>query len=798
MATSRMMKLPLIPIRDVVVFPQTMFPFIIGRESSVKALEYALRNERYLFLATQKDPAIDEPQAGDIFTVGTMALIIQNLKLPDGNIKVLVEGLQRGRIVATINDPGFFMVETELLEPEQVSPDRAESIREQLLEVFGEYVKINPSFNADAMSRVIKGPDLNKVADTISGNIPIGIKEKQELLEIDHPEERFAKIIELIRFEIEKLKLDKSIQGRVREQMEKAQKEYYLHEKIRAIQKELGEDQQTSEIDELKEKVAKAGMTEDAEAKVLKEIRRLEAMPSMSAESTVSRNYVDWLLSLPWDKKSREIRDIGKAEKILEADHYGLEKIKERILEYLAVRQMSRKSQGSILCFVGPPGVGKTSLGRSIARATGRQFVRLSLGGVRDEAEIRGHRRTYIGAFPGQIIQMMKKAGTQNPVFVLDEVDKMSVDFRGDPSAALLEVLDPEQNSHFLDHFIDTEYDLSRVMFICTANVLHAIPRPLQDRMEILEISGYTEREKLEIAKRFLVRKQREASGLSERQIVFTDEALLGIIRHYTRESGVRNLEREIGRVCRKVVREILSKGRSHRVAVDPPLLENLLGPIRFRLQKSQEKSEVGVATGMAWTDMGGEILLTEVTRMPGTGKLTLTGKIGEVMQESAHAALSYVRSRAETFHINPEFYKNEDIHVHIPEGAIPKDGPSAGITMATAIVSSLTGIPVRRDVALTGEITLRGQVLPIGGVKEKILAAHRAGIKLVALPTDNRKDIQEIPEEVRDELEVHFVETMDEVLGLALERLPGPLQTLDKKAPAAIDGEVKEGHIAN
>lgn len=798
MATSRMMKLPLIPIRDVVVFPQTMFPFIIGRESSVKALEYALRNERYLFLATQKDPATDEPQAGDIFTVGTMALIIQNLKLPDGNIKVLVEGLQRGRIVTTTHDPGFFMVEAELLEPEQVSPDRAESIREQLLEVFGEYVKTNPSFNADAMSRVIKGPDLNKVADTISGNIPIGIREKQELLEIDHPEERFAKIIELIRFEIEKLKLDKSIQGRVREQMEKAQKEYYLHEKIRAIQKELGEDQQTSEIDELKEKVAKAGMTEDAEAKVLKEIRRLEAMPSMSAESTVSRNYVDWLLSLPWDKKSREIRDIGKAEKILEADHYGLEKIKERILEYLAVRQMSRKSQGSILCFVGPPGVGKTSLGRSIARATGRQFVRLSLGGVRDEAEIRGHRRTYIGAFPGQIIQMMKKAGTQNPVFVLDEVDKMSVDFRGDPSAALLEVLDPEQNSHFLDHFIDTEYDLSRVMFICTANVLHAIPRPLQDRMEILEISGYTEREKLEIAKRFLVRKQREASGLSERQIVFTDEALLGIIRHYTRESGVRNLEREIGRVCRKVVREILSKGRSLRVAVDPPLLEKLLGPIRFRLQKSQEKSEVGVATGMAWTDMGGEILLTEVTRMPGTGKLTLTGKIGEVMQESAHAALSYVRSRAETFHINPEFYKNEDIHVHIPEGAIPKDGPSAGITMATAIVSSLTGIPVRRDVALTGEITLRGQVLPIGGVKEKILAAHRAGIKLVALPADNRKDIQEIPEEVRDELEVHFVETMDEVLGLALERLPGPLQTLDKKAPAAIDGEVKEGHIAN
>ncbi len=552
MATSRVMTLPLIPIRDVVVFPQTMFPFIIGRESSVKALEYALRNERYLFLATQKDPATDEPQADDIHAVGTMALIIQNLKLPDGNIKVLVEGLQRGRIVATTHDPGFFMVDVRLLEPEQVDPDRAEALREQLLEAFGEYVKINPSFNADAMNRVIKGPDLNKVADTISGNIPIGIKEKQELLEIDHPEERFGKIIELIRFEIEKPQAGQIDPGPGPEQMEKAQKEYYLHEKIRAIQKELGEDQQTSEIDELKDKVAKAGMTKDAEAKVLKEIRRLEAMPSMSAESTVSRNYVDWLLSLPWEKKSREIRDIAKAEKILEADHYGLDKIKERILEYLAVRQMSRKSQGSILCFVGPPGVGKTSLGRSIARATGRQFVRLSLGGVRDEAEIRGHRRTYIGAFPGQIIQMMKKAGTQNPVFVLDEVDKMSVDFRGDPSSALLEVLDPEQNSHFLDHFVDTEYDLSRVMFICTANVLHAIPRPLQDRMEILEISGYTEREKLEIAKRFLVHKQREASGLSERQIVFTDEALLGIIRHYTRESGVRNLEREIGRVCRR------------------------------------------------------------------------------------------------------------------------------------------------------------------------------------------------------------------------------------------------------
>jgi ATP-dependent Lon protease len=792
---AKTIQAPLIPIRDVVVFPHTMFPFIIGRDSSIKALEYALRHERQLFLATQKDPTIDDPKPGDIFDVGTLTLVIQNLKLPEGNIKVLVEGLRRGRVLSIRKEEGFYMVEAQLYEEEAPSAVDEEAIRKELTGAFEEYVKFNPSFNVDAVQRTIKGADLGKIADNLSGNLPVSIQEKQQLLEIAGAAERLRKIIELVRFEIEKMKIDKSIQGRVKEQMEKAQKEYYLHEKIRAIQKELGEEQSANELEELKEKIQNAGMTKDAVDKALKEVRRLEQMPSMSAEATVSRNYVDWLLSLPWKERSREIRDIRKAEEILEADHYGLEKIKERILEFLAVRQFSQKSQGSILCFVGPPGVGKTSLGRSIARATGRKFVRLSLGGVRDEAEIRGHRRTYIGAFPGQIIQMMKKAGTQNPVFLLDEVDKMSMDFRGDPSAALLEVLDPEQNSHFLDHFVDTEFNLSKVMFIATANTLHGIPRPLQDRMEILELNGYTEKEKLEIAKRFLVRKQREATGLSEKNIAFEDGAILAILRNYTRESGVRNLEREIGKICRKVVRKLLTVGKGHVEVVTGESLAEFLGPTRFRIQKSEANSEVGVATGMAWTDLGGEILLTEVTRMAGTGKLTLTGKLGEVMQESAQAALSYVRSRAALFELDPDFHKNFDIHVHLPEGAIPKDGPSAGITMATAMVSALTGIPVRSDVAMTGEITLRGKVIPIGGVKEKVLAAHRGGIRHIILPEENRKDLPDISEEVRQELDIHFVESMDDVLAFALERLPAPMQ--GQQGIAAVDKPSKEDRIA-
>ncbi len=797
MTPAKTIQAPLIPIRDVVVFPHTMFPFIIGRDSSIKALEYALKHERQLFLATQKDPTIDDPKPEDIFDVGTLTLVIQNLKLPEGNIKVLVEGLRRGRVLSIRRDEGFYMVEARLYEDDAPSAVDEEAIRKELTGAFEEYVKFNPSFNVDAVQRTIKGTDLAKVADNLSGNLPVSIQEKQQLLEIAGSADRLHKIIELVRFEIEKMKIDKSIQGRVKEQMEKAQKEYYLHEKIRAIQKELGEEQSANELEELKEKIQNAGMTKDAVDKALKEVRRLEQMPSMSAEATVSRNYVDWLLSLPWKERSREIRDIQKAEGILEADHYGLEKIKERILEFLAVRQFSQKSQGSILCFVGPPGVGKTSLGRSIARATGRKFVRLSLGGVRDEAEIRGHRRTYIGAFPGQIIQMMKKAGTQNPVFLLDEVDKMSMDFRGDPSAALLEVLDPEQNSHFLDHFIDTEFNLSKVMFIATANTLHGIPRPLQDRMEILELNGYTEKEKLEIAKRFLVRKQREATGLSEKNIAFEDDAILAIIRNYTREAGVRNLEREIGKICRKVVRKLLTVGKRHVEVVKEDSLTEFLGPTRFRIQKSEVKSEVGMATGMAWTDLGGEILLTEVTKMPGTGKLTLTGKLGEVMQESAQAALSYVRSRAALFELDPEFHKNFDIHVHLPEGAIPKDGPSAGITMATAMVSALTGIPVRSDVAMTGEITLRGKVIPIGGVKEKVLAAHRGGIRHIILPEENRKDLPDISEEVRKELDIRFVENMDDVLAIALERLPASMQGQGQQGIAAVDKPSKEDRIA-
>jgi len=798
MAPTQTMRLPLIPIRDVVVFPNTMFPFIIGRESSVQALDYALKHDRHLFLATQKDPAIDEPDRGDIFDVGTMAVIIQNLKLPDGNIKVLVEGVRRGRIRSFQREQGFFMVEVQVQDEPSMPAERAETLKKELTEVFEEYVKFNPSFNLDSVLRLIRSTEPNKLADAIAGNLPVSVQDKQDLLELGDPEQRLVRVVELTNFEIEKSKIDKTIQGRVREQMEKAQKEYYLHEKVKAIQKELGEDQSATELEDLKEKVKSSKMTQDAQDKAIKEIRRLEMMPGMSAEATVSRHYVDWLLSLPWSKKSREFRDITRAEQILEEDHYGLQKIKERIIEFLAVRQLSRKTQGTILCFMGPPGVGKTSLGKSIARATGRKFVRLSLGGVRDEAEVRGHRRTYIGAFPGQIIQMMKKAGTLNPVFVLDEIDKMSMDFRGDPSAALLEVLAPEQNSHFVDHFIDTEFDLSKVMFIATGNHIEGIPRPLMDRMEILELTGYTEREKLEIAKRFLVRKQLDACGLSDKQLQFTDEAILDLIRHYTRESGVRNLEREIGRVCRKVVRKVLIHGRDHLEAVTPESLESHLGPHRFRQQKSELASEVGVATGMAWTEVGGEILLTEVTRMPGTGKLTLTGKLGDVMQESAQAAMSYVRSRGRLCELDESFHKNLDIHVHLPEGAIPKDGPSAGITIATSLVSLMTGIPVRCNVAMTGEITLRGKVLPIGGVKEKVLAAHRAGITTVILPRENLKDLQDIPEEIRQELAFHFVDTMDEVLELALERLPLSMQSPKPELPAVINGEAKEGHIAN
>ncbi|MDM7995581.1 MAG: endopeptidase La [Acidobacteriota bacterium] len=776
-AAKKTERLPMIPIRDVVVFPHMMIPFVIGRPTSVRALEFAMEGSKRVFLATQMDASVDEPKASDIYAVGTVANIVQSVKLSDGNIKVLVEGIQRVRAIRYSNDPGFFVADVELLDETSVSSARTNLLIKRLQTIFEQFSKLSHHVNYDAILNAMKTLEPSKLADNICANLPISIEEKQQLLEMVDLAERIEKINEIIEVEMEKIKVDRNIQGRVKRQMERAQKEYYLNEKMKAIQKELGRKDEKSELDDLKKQVEAAKMPKDAHEKAIKEIQRLEMMPPMSAESTVSRTYLDWLLAVPWNKKSKEIRSINWSKKVLEEDHYGLEKIKDRILEFLAVRSLVKKPQGTILCFVGPPGVGKTSLGKSIARATGRKFVRLSLGGVRDEAEIRGHRRTYIGALPGQIIQYMKKAGTRNPVFMLDEVDKMSTDFRGDPSAALLEVLDPEQNHMFVDHYLDTEFDLSMVMFIATANVLHTIPRPLQDRMEVIQLSGYTENEKLEIAKRFLVRKQVESNGLNAKQIQFTDEALLEIIRRYTRESGVRNLEREVANVCRKTAKRIVTAElKSSTITVEE--VEKLLGRPKFRLQGiSEETNQVGLTTGLAWTEVGGEVLQTEATLMEGKGQLTLTGKLGEVMQESARAAMSFVRSRAADFGIGREFHRKMDLHIHIPEGAIPKDGPSAGITMATTIVSVLTKIPVRRDVAMTGEITLRGKVLPIGGVKEKLLAAHRAGIKNVILPKENEKDLQDLPKDILDVLNVNLVETMDEVLQIALERQPAPTQ---------------------
>ena len=770
--------LPMMPIRDVVIFPHMMTPFVVGRESSIRALEDALAGDKKIFLATQHDASVDEPKPADIFQVGTIANIVQSLKLPDGNIKVLVEGIERGKILKTSTEEGYFRVSVKTAAYRPVTTPSLEQLVQRVTTLFEQYVKLSQSLNYETMLAAIKVEEIGKFTDTVAANLNVSIEERQELLEIFDPVDRLTRLADILDIEIEKLNVDRTIQGRVKRQMERAQREYYLNEKIKAIQKELGRNEK-SEIDELKKKIETSGMTKDAMEKATAELKRLEMMPPMSAESTVSRNYLDWLLAVPWKKRSNEIRDISRAEKILEEDHYGLEKIKERILEFLAVRQLVKNPKGSILCFVGPPGVGKTSLGRSIARATGRKFVRLSLGGVRDEAEIRGHRRTYIGALPGQILQMMKKAGTVNPIFLLDEVDKMSMDFRGDPSAALLEVLDPEQNYMFADHYLDVEYDLSKVFFITTANVIHTIPQPLQDRMEILRLSGYTEPEKVEIAKRFLIHKQRAQTGLKPENLTFTDEAITTIIGGYTREAGVRNLEREIANVSRKVARKVVKEGKGLQVSVGNKDLQEYLGVIKFRDTKSEEKNEIGLAVGLAWTEVGGQILHIEATTMQGKGKLILTGKLGDVMQESGHAALSYVRSRAAQLGLDADFYRNVDIHIHIPEGAIPKDGPSAGITLVTAVVSALTRIPVLRNLAMTGEITLRGKVLPIGGVKEKILAAHRFGVQTVLLPRDNEKDLSEVPAAVQQELAIKFVETMDEVLDLALERKIETLDTL-------------------
>ena len=813
-------RLPMMPIRDVVIFPYMMTPFVVGRESSVRALEEALLGDKKIFLATQHDASVDEPRPDEIYSVGTVANIVQSLKQPDGNIKVLVEGVERGKIISVSEEEGYFraVVKTTTFKVEQGS--QLEALTSRVTTLFEQYVKLSQNLNYETMIAAIRVDDPGKLADTVGANLQLTIEEKQELLEIFDPVDRLTRVADLLDIEIEKLNVDRTIQGRVKRQMERAQKEYYLNEKIKAIQKELGRGEK-SEYDELKKKIDAAGMSKDAHEKAIAELKRLEGMPPMSAESTVSRNYLDWLLAVPWKKRTKEIRDLRYARQVLEGDHYGLEKIKERILEFLSVRRLVQNPKGSILCFVGPPGVGKTSLGMSIAKATGRKFVRLSLGGVRDEAEIRGHRRTYIGALPGQVIQMMKKAGTKNPVLMLDEIDKMSMDFRGDPSAALLEVLDPEQNYMFMDHYLDVEYDLSQVFFIATANVMHTIPPALQDRMEVIRLSGYTELEKLEIAKRFLVPKQIKDTGINDEQVEFTDAGLQSLIQSYTREAGVRNLEREVGNLCRKVARKVVeaqsaatdeatpqsaeaavevvedetpveetveaaattkkSKKKAkkeetplvpiEKVVIAPAKVTEMLGPARFRDLDTEKQNEVGATTGLAWTEVGGSILTTEATVMEGRGKMMTTGKLGDVMQESAQAAMSYVRSRAQFLGLPKDFYRHLDIHVHVPEGAIPKDGPSAGITIATSICSALTGIPVRCDIAMTGEITVRGRVLAIGGLKEKLLAAHRYGLLEVVLPKDNEKDLADIPENIRKEMKLNFVSSMDEVLKIALER---------------------------
>jgi ATP-dependent Lon protease len=792
-------RVPMMPVRDMVIFPQQMTPFIVGREASVRALEEALAGDKKIFLSTQHDASVDDPKPEEIYAVGTLANIVQSVKLPDGNIKVLVEGVERARALSIAAEEGFFRATVRLLSARVEPSPQVEQTVQKITGLYEQFIKLSQSLNYDTMIAAARVDDPARLSDTIAANLQLPVDEKQDLLETVDPVERLNRIGDILEIELEKLNVDRNINTRVKRQMERAQKEYYLNEKLKAIQKELGRGEK-NEIDELKKKIDTAGMSKEVHEKAIQELKRLELMPPMSAESTVSRNYLDWLLAVPWKKKSKEIRDIKAAEKILNEEHYGLDKVKERILEFLAVRQLVKNPKGSILCFVGPPGVGKTSLAMSIGHATGRKFVRVSLGGVRDEAEIRGHRRTYIGALPGQIIQMMKKAGTVNPIFVLDEVDKMSTDFRGDPSAALMEVLDPELNHSFSDHYLDVEYDLSKVMFVCTANVLHTIPQPLQDRMEILRLPGYTEQEKLEIAKRFLVKRAREATGLTEKNLTFTDEGLLHLIRHYTHEAGVRSLEREIQNIARKMARKVVTDGVASTVEITPANANDFLGVLKYREFWLEKHNEIGLTTGLAWTEVGGSVLATEATLMEGKGRLTLTGKLGDVMQESAQAAMSYVRSRSNLLGLPKDFYRNIDIHVHVPEGAIPKDGPSAGITICTSIVSALTRNAVRRDVTMTGEITLRGKVLPIGGVKEKLLAAHRMGLRTVLLPKDNEKDLAEIPQEILSGLTIHFVETMDEVLQIALERPTVPLEP-PAVAPVAegfVPGAEKDKSLTN
>jgi ATP-dependent Lon protease len=762
-------RFPLLPLRDIVIFPLMVVPLFVGREKSILALEAAMNTDRLIFLATQKDAKTEEPKAEDIAAAGTIAQIIQLLKLPDGTVKVLVEGKKRGTIVSYPQRADYYIVEAEVITEEpRVSP-AIEAHMRGVIATFENYIKLTKSIPSELLGTITSISEPSRLADTIVAHLNLKMADKQELIAMANPGRRLVKLLMLMQAEIEILQIENKIRSRVKKQMEKTQKEYYLNEQMRAIQKELGgKDEFKQELLELEEKIEKKKLSAEARQKGLAELKKLKLMSPMSAEAAVVRNYVDWLVSLPWGETTAENNDILEAEAILNADHYGLDKVKERVLEYLSVNTLVKKIKGPILCLAGPPGVGKTSLARSIARATGRNFVKMSLGGLRDEAEIRGHRRTYVGAMPGKIIQNLKKGGSNNPVFLLDEIDKLSSDFRGDPASALLEVLDPEQNAIFNDHFLDVDYDLSQVMFITTANTLHSIPRPLLDRLEVIRLDGYLENEKLNIARQYLIRKQLAGNGLEYKQVSFTDLAILEIIRYFTREAGVRNLERAIANICRKVAHSIV-KGSRRKFVIQPRQVREYLGVRKFKFGAPEEADSIGVVTGLAWTEVGGELLNIEVAVLPGKGKLTITGKLGDVMQESAQAAMSYVRSRAQILGLERDFYQNVDIHIHVPEGATPKDGPSAGITMATAITSALTKRSVRRDIAMTGEITLRGRVLPIGGLKEKIMAAKVSQIKTVLIPRDNEKDLPEIPVEVTCGISIIPVNHMDEVLAIAL-----------------------------
>ncbi len=766
---------PLLPLRDIIVFPHMVVPLFVGREKSIKALEESMRREKEILLSAQMKAKTNDPTQEEIFKVGSLSTIIQLLRLPDGTVKVLVEGKQRARIKRFVQSEPFFRVEIDEVREYRESSPEVEALIRTIHAAFETYVKLNKKIPPEMIMSTASIDDPVRLSDTVAAHLNLKLNDKQAILETESALDRLRKLYELMEAEIEILQIEKKIRSRVKKQMERTQKEYYLNEQMQAIQKELGEkDDYKTEIGEIEEKLKKKKMSKEATEKSQKELRKLKLMSPMSAEATVVRNYIDWMLSLPWFDDTKDKLDIQEAERILNEDHYGLSKPKERILEYLAVQALVKKIRGPILCFVGPPGVGKTSLARSVARATGRNFVRLSLGGVRDEAEIRGHRRTYIGALPGKIIQHMKKAGSGNPVFLLDEVDKMSTDFRGDPSAALLEVLDPEQNNSFNDHYLDVDYDLSRVMFITTANTLPGIPLPLQDRMEIIRLPGYTDYEKLNIARQFLIPKQLKENGVDDVDISFSDAALRTTMDRYTREAGVRNLEREIASICRKLAKRVIKEGKDLMIRVGPKGVQQYLGVPRYRRSQLEEEDRIGLTNGLAWTEVGGELLQTEVSIMPGKGKLIITGKLGEVMQESAQAAMSYVRSRADVLGIPAEFYEKKDIHIHVPEGATPKDGPSAGITMATSLASALMGVEVKHDIAMTGEITLRGRVLPVGGLKEKIIAAHRSKVQVVIIPEENEKDLKEIPKTIAKSLEFHTVSHMDEVLRLAL-RLEKP-----------------------